>query len=393
MDAVQEFLKLGYTDYEARVYLALLKSPDSTGYEASRVSGVPRAKVYEVMESLDRKGAVMINFVDGRQLYRAVPPAMLIARHRRETEELLAELEPMLLAMENRQNPEALLTVRGQGHVNDLVRQLLRQAKARILLTGFPWDLKELAPEILACSKRGVKTFVLSYGPVVLEGAEVIEHSVSGFQYLQVAALGRWLAVIADHREAVLAQLTDGQRTSALWTRHPMVVFGISGWITHDITLFTMESLMSQVKDDIPPAFLQGYKRAMQALQPMWFLKEGEIPEDDLPVPQLEPEAVLKSFSRMDYRGLTGKISFVLHGQGGGYWLVELGAAGGKVTKESREVSGDLKVEMQVRDLLALVSGTLPMTAFMTPGRMKVEGNMELAHLLQDLSGMRGEIK
>ena len=44
--------RLGLTQYEAQVYAALVRQPSITGYEASRLSGVPRAKVYETLESL-----------------------------------------------------------------------------------------------------------------------------------------------------------------------------------------------------------------------------------------------------------------------------------------------------------------------------------------------------
>src|SRR5690606_22780106 len=52
VDVVEGLQQLGFTAYEAKVYLALLSRPGSTGYEVARHSGVPRSKVYEVLEKL-----------------------------------------------------------------------------------------------------------------------------------------------------------------------------------------------------------------------------------------------------------------------------------------------------------------------------------------------------
>lgn len=386
---MKNLMQLGYTEYEARVYLALLKNPDSTGYEASRISGVPRAKVYEAMESLERKGAAISNNVEGKQLYRALPPSMLIARHRRQTEEVLKSLEPALIAVENKQSPDAVLTVRGLTNVIELAKQLLRQAQARVMITGLPGDLSTLALEISACAERGVKVFVLSYGPLALEGAQVIEHSVSGLQYLQVAALGRWFALTTDHGEALLAQLTDQDNTSALWTRHPMVVFGIEGWITHDITLFRTESLLSEVRAELPPWFLERISQTVDELQPLWTIGAAEILREERVVPDITPEIIQQRLkSRFSgYRGLSGNILFELGGKGGGRWLLELWENGVNIDLNPQQAKYDLLVQMDIQDFKALLCGALPLAAFVTKGRMKVEGDLVLASALQSLSG------
>jgi sugar-specific transcriptional regulator TrmB len=48
--------KLGLSDYEARGYLALMERKSLTATEISAVSGIPRTKVYDVSESLMKKG-------------------------------------------------------------------------------------------------------------------------------------------------------------------------------------------------------------------------------------------------------------------------------------------------------------------------------------------------
>lgn len=51
-------LNIGFTLNEAKVYLALIQYNELNGYEASKLSGVSRSLVYDVLERLVNKGFV-----------------------------------------------------------------------------------------------------------------------------------------------------------------------------------------------------------------------------------------------------------------------------------------------------------------------------------------------
>ena len=58
-DTIQTLEKLGLSNYEAKAYLAILSEPPLTGYKLSKVSGVPRSRIYETIEKLTAKGLVL----------------------------------------------------------------------------------------------------------------------------------------------------------------------------------------------------------------------------------------------------------------------------------------------------------------------------------------------
>jgi len=67
---LENFKKLGLNDYEARGYLALMERSSLTATQISAVSGIPRTKVYDVTESLMKKG--LCSLVPGKiNKYRA----------------------------------------------------------------------------------------------------------------------------------------------------------------------------------------------------------------------------------------------------------------------------------------------------------------------------------
>src|SRR5215472_11371576 len=54
--SVERLVRLGLTLYEARAYVALVSRDASTPAEIARLAGVPRPRIYDVLESLVGKG-------------------------------------------------------------------------------------------------------------------------------------------------------------------------------------------------------------------------------------------------------------------------------------------------------------------------------------------------
>jgi sugar-specific transcriptional regulator TrmB len=93
-DVVERLVRLGLTQYEARAYAALVRRDGSTPAEVARVAGVPRPRIYDVMDSLVAKGLVVLR--PGRAArFAAVPPTeavgLLVDAHRARLEALEAE--------------------------------------------------------------------------------------------------------------------------------------------------------------------------------------------------------------------------------------------------------------------------------------------------------------
>ncbi len=91
---------LGLTDYEIKVYLALLDGPGSQASEIGRLSEVPVSKIYEVLSNLERKGWVESQ-QSGRpaKYYPKSPSTALQAFKMRLERELKANEEYLLLEL------------------------------------------------------------------------------------------------------------------------------------------------------------------------------------------------------------------------------------------------------------------------------------------------------
>jgi sugar-specific transcriptional regulator TrmB len=95
MDGLADSLtRLGLTGYEARAYLALTRRGIATGAELARLAGLPRQRIYDVLEGLVARGFATIRA--GRPLqYSAVAPAEAIERLLEERRRELADAEQL----------------------------------------------------------------------------------------------------------------------------------------------------------------------------------------------------------------------------------------------------------------------------------------------------------
>lgn len=98
---LEKLKQLGWTEYEARVYVSLLQQSPTTGYRAARASGVPGAKIYEVLARLVERGAIRANQDGSNEVtqYTPVPPDEVLAGMRARQSRMLDELARELTAL------------------------------------------------------------------------------------------------------------------------------------------------------------------------------------------------------------------------------------------------------------------------------------------------------
>ena len=90
----------GLTGNESRIYLSLLSNNPATGYEISRMAGVPRSAVYAVLGRLEE-----LNLVNGTgrkpRHFTPIPPGSLIDHLGQKTESDLADLTQAFSSLES----------------------------------------------------------------------------------------------------------------------------------------------------------------------------------------------------------------------------------------------------------------------------------------------------
>lgn len=92
---VEKLERIGLTEYEAKAYLALLEVHLNTASKISEKSGVPRTKIYSVLESLAHKGWVRI-YSGVPLLFKAQAPQEVVEKIKAEYGEFLDSIKSTL---------------------------------------------------------------------------------------------------------------------------------------------------------------------------------------------------------------------------------------------------------------------------------------------------------
>ncbi len=217
MDMLQKLAQIGFTEYEAKVYLTLLALNPATGYQLSKESGVPRSMVYEALKRLHMRGAAL-ETVEGRTtLYRPLPPDVLLDQHVAEYDRLVDELRGDLGELLESEVDDRVWTINGRSTTIAYSRQLIHDAQEELFLVLTDEDLAELRDDIAAACARGVAVNTLLTGEGALGCGRVAYHPPLESELQELTTT---LLVVADDEEALIASARPRRDTTATVTRN-----------------------------------------------------------------------------------------------------------------------------------------------------------------------------
>jgi Cd2+/Zn2+-exporting ATPase len=222
VDLLDQLAQIGFTEYEAKVYLALLAENPATGYQISKRSGVPRSMVYETLSRLHGRGLVL-EAVEGRaKLYRPLPPQTFLDEHQSEHERLVGSLRIGLDELFNQVVDDRIWSIRGRNAALAYASQLIRKSDSAVFLVLTDADLKLLYEDILAACQRGIETNVLLTGHGSLECGRVAHHPPLESE---LQGLTGMLLVAVENGETLIASMGAQHEMRATVTRNPDLVF------------------------------------------------------------------------------------------------------------------------------------------------------------------------
>ena len=222
MEIVPALQRLGFNEYEARAYLALVKRSPLNGYEVAKASGIPRANVYAVLERLAQRRAVVRVDEPGGTRFAPVPPAELMQRLRDDFQRVAEQTAHDLQSLEGDTEREPVWNVQGYPALLDQARAALRAAKRSLLLAVWPHEAAALREDVAAADERGVKITTLC-----MAGCENECGGCRGEIYRYRATpegAARRLVVVDDRDHVVAGEIGADGDAHSVRTRQPLLV-------------------------------------------------------------------------------------------------------------------------------------------------------------------------
>ncbi len=231
-------VELGFSRYEARTYLGLLRSDAATGYGISNATGVPQPKVYETLRRLVERGAA-VQTGERPARYTAVAPAQLLAGLEAEFHDRVAAVRTDLDHLPRASSAEPPLAVGrldGFAPGQERATRAIAGASRRVYLHARSQELEPLAAAIGSASARGVEFAIVHFGPLPFPrpAGQVVRHaSTEGTLY--PARQTRHLAVVVDSTWALWAVARDGRQAEGFVADSPLVAGLVKAYIRHDL--------------------------------------------------------------------------------------------------------------------------------------------------------------
>lgn len=244
---------LGFSEYEARAYLCLLKIQPATAYEIAQGSGIPSSKIYEVIARLVEKQVFMADGDEGKKRFLALPPEEFVERQRSGFGKTLDLLAAELPALKTDPPVSVIWNVSEYGLFMDKAERMVKEAEKTLLLSAWPDERKTLEPLLSEAEARGVKIAAIHYGEDGEGAGALFAHPIADTLYQEKG--GRGLVLVRDSAVALVGTIEDGGRVHGAFSSNPGFITLAEDYIKHDIYIMKIvrrfdETLLEKFGDN-----------------------------------------------------------------------------------------------------------------------------------------------
>lgn len=211
MDVIESLMKLQLTRQEATIYAILINKRPMTGYEVSKLSGISRSNTYSALAGLVEKGAAYITEGTSTR-YIPVDPAELCDNRILEINNIKRFLADNLKARSD--DPEGYITIKGEKHILNKMKNILRNARERAYISVSHKILNELNEELAEAVRRNLKLVIITNPPFDFPGA-IIYHTEKQKEQIRL---------IVDSSVVLTGDIEDSVHSTCLYSRKKNLV-------------------------------------------------------------------------------------------------------------------------------------------------------------------------
>ncbi len=242
------FKELGFTEYEGKVYIALINEHPLSAYNISRNSSVPHSRVYDITRRLIKKGYVTSTGTKP-ELFSPISPEELISRLRRNNSTLTSDLQHQLESINFTSDFDPVWNLSGRSDAIEVAAKTIDEAEQFIFIGLWDEEFLELEEPLRKAYTRGVKINILLYGEVKPDFGEVYYHSIEKLE--DINEVGRSLDLVVDGEVCITGSLGGSLPCQAVWTRNKGLIKSIEGYIIHDFYIAEVQLALGEKVNEL----------------------------------------------------------------------------------------------------------------------------------------------
>lgn len=236
--------------YEVRIWSALLSRGISTAGELSDIGNVPRSRAYDILESLEKKGFVMMKL--GKPIkYMALEPKEVVERSKKLIKEnsltkikrledlkegnVLKELDLLYKqGIEFIEPSELSGALRGRHnlytHMETMIKKAQKSVDIMTTAKGLSRKVEALRPELEKLAKKGIKIRIAA--PITKENIELANDLSKIAEIKNVTKMDARFAIV-DNKELLFMVMNDEEvhptYDVGVWVNTPYFASALSG--------------------------------------------------------------------------------------------------------------------------------------------------------------------
>ncbi len=231
LQLIRNLEKLGLTENEAKAYVGIVSLKEATAREIHELTNVPRAKIYEILKVLAKKGYIEVR--QGSPTYfRAVDPEQVIGNMKNEflncAVETLDELNQLSYEVPK---TSPVWYIQSEWGIKNRIREIIEGVKEELIVfSSNPEFIKEFEAELKELEKNYSLTLVVNeldrfkslpfeFRETKKEFTEFMNNIViDGIQYTQE------FFMIADGKESIEVH-SAGDKREAVVIKLPLICY------------------------------------------------------------------------------------------------------------------------------------------------------------------------
>lgn len=238
-DVVPALVALGFSLNESRAYAALLQESPATGYEVGVRAQIPRSAVYGVLRRLVKAGAAR-SIAGAPERFAPAPAEDLLVLLRKRFDASTQHLEEAIRRMDVSPPTPDAFSVRGYQRILEEGERLVRGAQHRIVVSGWPREIEQMAGELKRAAKRRVYAVVFSHAELPSLPGEIFSYGLEEKRLEEF--WNHRLVVVADDRRSLIGATEMTDNDNAVVSETPAIAEIATSQVALDITLLSQRT-------------------------------------------------------------------------------------------------------------------------------------------------------
>lgn len=259
LSIIESMKALGLSEYEVKAYLSLLEQYPVNGYTLSKNSGIPRSRIYEVLDSLKNKQIVFEQSDEKGTFYKPLDPKLLISKYRKNFENVLDTIDEYTKTLYLEENPDnKLVVIKDRKKIIEFLNVLISDAKKRISVSIWEEELNDIYTSLSAAINRGVTLKGIYFG-MNNPFKELVSHRRIE-RYLSEKK-DRYMVVTIDGIHVLSGIISRGQESQVTWTKDTAIIDMSEDYISHDLMVNVYSNSLEMTEKNNYETFLDNVRK------------------------------------------------------------------------------------------------------------------------------------